>query len=325
MNEYAVNIYTKSEDLPPLLESDFFHSPTLFQLLEKVPDSHPCMAVAFLPDGKVAGQLLMACNHLFSSLPIYFNRYAHAYKEGIYAPGVNPADVFPLLLEAVSKHFCFPINLCIEFSHISRKMFGYKDFRLQGYVPIACQEIHNSLHSKAPEERISAKMRCKIENLQKKGITYHEATTPAERSFFHTLLKKNYRFRIRKQTPSKEYIEALCQSGKGKVLLTTYKRKLLGGSLCIFSEGNAYLWHLASLRKTYATLHPNLMTIWFAIKHASRIHCNHFYFKDIGLPWRRNPYRGFILSFGGKPVTKYRWVKVQSSFFSHAIQWLFKE
>lgn len=76
-------------------------------------------------------------------------------------------------------------------------------------------------------------------------------------------------------------------------------RENIGGCACVYSEGNAYLCYLAAKRKTYSMLHPDTMVVWNAIQYAYEHNYNHIYFMDVGLPWHRNPFREFILSFGG--------------------------
>ena len=46
VRKYDVEIYGKLEEMPHLLEGDFFHSLELFQILEKTPGITPFMAVA---------------------------------------------------------------------------------------------------------------------------------------------------------------------------------------------------------------------------------------------------------------------------------------
>ena len=70
-----------------------------------------------------------------------------------------------------------------------------------------------------------------------------------------------YRFKMRRVIPSELQISYFDKSDKARVFITTYKGRVIGGSLCLFSEGNAYLWYLASRRKNYPHLHPNMMTI----------------------------------------------------------------
>lgn len=160
MNVFEINIYAKSEELPTtLLRGNFFHSQELFRIAELAPGNSPYMVVA-TEKGRpaVMGQLLVIVQRRGNLLPPYLYTHAHAHGEGEYAEEVDIVPLFRLMLAAITaqlqKHLC----LYIEFSGLSKKMFGYRHFRQLGYFPIAWQEVHNSLHSMPPEQRISDKL-----------------------------------------------------------------------------------------------------------------------------------------------------------------------
>lgn len=69
-------------------------------------------------------------------------------------PIVTPQYNYPLTQTTLLLHRVLPNE---------QKMLGYREFRKLGYVPIAWQEIHNSLHSKLPQERLSDKQIAMIE------------------------------------------------------------------------------------------------------------------------------------------------------------------
>jgi hypothetical protein len=108
-------------------------------------------------------------------------------------------------------------------------------------------------------------------------------------------------------------------------LITQYREKTIGCSATIFSENDAYLWYSASRRKSFAALHPNAVTFWNTIKAAHAAGCEHIRFMDVGLPFRKNPYRDFILSFGGKEVSTYRWFRISIRWVNALTSWLWRE
>lgn len=340
MNDYNIKIYTSSKELPAqLLDGNFFHSRELFQMVEESPGDTPYMTVA-TKDDQVVGQLLVIVHRRGSLIPPYLFTHAHAHGEGIYAKATDAgfgketeahkategeiARLFPLMLKAITLRLKERLCLYIEFSEVSKKMFGYRDFRHLGYIPISWQEIHNSLHSLAPEQRLSDKQAGVVRSMMEKGVQSHEATTAEDIERFHRLLRRFYRFKLRRFIPSVEFFVQLAQSKHAKILVTTYKGKIIGGCACVYSQGNAYLWYAVGKRKTYASLHPDTMTIWHALKEAHEMGCCHFHFMDAGLPWKGNPYREFILSFGGKPVAKLRWFRFYSKRINNVLHWLFR-
>lgn len=322
MSNYHVDIYTTSQELPKLLEGNFFHSRELFCILEKVPGDKPLMAVASDED-HVVGQMLAIIHRRGSLIPPYLYTHAHVHGEGCYAE--NMEEVFALLLKTLTLRLRHRLCFYVEFSDMQKKMFGYRYFRHLGYIPIAWQEIHNSLHSRTPEERLSEKQLSVVQQMIGKGVETHEAKDEEEISQFHDLLKDYYRLKIRRFIPSKEFFMELAKSKDAKIYVTTYQGRIIGGSACVISHKGAYLWYAASKRKTFKRLHPDTMTIWFAIQQAYDLGCEHFNFMDVGLPWKGNQYREFILNFGGKPIAKYRWFKFYSGVINKIFRWLYHD
>ena len=249
----------------------------------------------------------------------------HAHEEGIYANEAYKEELFCKMLQAITLRLDRRLCLYIEFSGIRKKMFGYRAFRQHGYFPVVWQEVHNSLHSKAPEERLSEKIQQRIKKLKDRGIITQTATNREDIHSFHQLLKRYYRFKPRRHIPNEQYFQEMAKSHNAKIFLTTYGGKNIGGCACVYSGGNAYLCFLAAKRKTYSMLHPDTMVVWNAIQYAYEHDYNHIYFMDVGLPWHRNPFREFILSFGGKPVSKYRWFRFYSHTINKILSWLYKD
>lgn len=324
MKEYEVDIYTEKEALPCLLEGNFFHSSELFRIIENTPNDVPYMAVA-TQEGKVVAQMLVIQHRCGSWFPPYLYTHAHAHDEGLYAEGANKEAVFPLLLRAITihlnKHLCF----YIEFSELSKKMFGYRHFRNLGYFPVPWQEVHNSLHSLSPELRLSEKQAGIVQRMIKKGVESHEAKDDTEIHHFHTLLKNYYRFKPRRYVPDEKFFKQLRNSSHAKIYVTTYNNKVIGGYVCIYSQDNMHLWFAAFRRKRYLHLHPDTMTIWYALLHAYEQQARHLYFMDAGLPLSSNRYREFVLSFGGKPVATFRWFRFYTKFVNSLLHWWYKD
>lgn len=304
---------------------NFFHSPELFGIVEKTPGQWPYMAVAIDSEGHVAGHLLALIRRRGSLLPPYFFTQGRIYGEGEYREDVNRQEVFGLLLNAITKKIRRKLCLYVEFSDLSQKMFGYRYFRENGYFPVNWQEIHNSLHSKSPKERISDKMYRRICRLYEMGVVTREVSSQTEMDAFYKMLNGFYRMKIRRLIPPIDQFRQLYASDNAKIFVTTYHGKMIGGCACAYSEGNAYLWYLASKRKSYPLLHPNLMTIWNALNYAYAHNYAHFFFLDAGLPWKRSRFREFILRFGGKPVAKYRWFRFSIGWLNRVLTWLYRE
>lgn len=80
---YEIKVYTKSDELPPLLAGNFFHSLELFEISEGVSGDTPFMAVA-TEDGRTIAQMLAVLHTHRTWFPPFIYTHAHAHGEGIY-------------------------------------------------------------------------------------------------------------------------------------------------------------------------------------------------------------------------------------------------
>lgn len=325
MERYEVRLYTTGEELPDMTCHNFFHSTELFRMIEKTPGQKPYMAVATDGNGQVVGHVLAIVRRRGSWLPPMLYTQGRAYGEGEYADGVDREEVFGQLLAVLTRKLRRKLCFYIEFSNLSRKMFGYRFFRRNTYFPVNWQEVRNSLHSKTPAERIEPKVLERIEHVYNLGVVTREAASEEEVKTFHHLLRNFYRFKLRRLIPPEKMFLELYNSKRARVFVTLYKDKIIGGCVCIYSEGNAFLWYFASRRKRYPHLYPNTMTIWHALNWAWEHDYAHLSFLDAGLPFPHNPLREFLLRFGGKPTANYRWFRFSISLVNRMLSWLYKE
>ncbi len=321
----TVKIFTRSEKLPELSQSNFFHSTELFHIIEKTPGQSPYMAVASNGSGKIVGHMLAVLRRRGSWFPPYIFTQGRIYGEGEYTEEVNKEEVFGVLLKSITRQFRRKLCFFIEMSDLSQKMFGYKHLRRNKYFPIHWQEIHNSLHSKSPEERLSGRMMKGITKSYRMGVETREAENEADVHAFYKMLSGFYRMKMRRLIPPESQFAELHNSENAKIFITIYKEKVIGGCACAYSEGNAYMWYLASKRKSHPLIHPDRMTIWKALRHAYEHNYAHMFFLDVGLPFRKNRFRDFILSFGGKPVARYRWFRFSVSWLNRLLSWWYRE
>lgn len=325
MMEISVRIISRSSDLPEMTCNNFFHSCELFGIVERTPGQKPFMAVAET-GGKVIAHMLAIVRRRGSLLPPYLYTQGRIYGEGEYDDGENQDELFDMLMNAMTRVFRHR-KLCLyaEVSDISRKMFGYRTMRANGFFPVGWQEVHNSLHSKEPRARLSAKMLHRIDHCYAIGVETREAKSREEVHAFYKLLNGFYRFKMRRLIPAEDQFTELYNSDNAKIFITTWRGHIIGGCACVMTGGSAYMWYLASLRKRYARLHPQTMTIWQAVNYAWQHNYAHFFFLDVGLPYRRNHFRDFILSFGGIPVSKYRWFRFSIGWLNRLLGWFYSE
>ncbi len=325
MNEdIHIDIITHSEGLPVMTCRNFFHSTDLFEILEKTRSQQPYMVVA-TQDGKVIAHLLATLRRRGSLIPPYLFSQGRIYGEGDYEEGVEKENVFSLMLNALTNLFKRKLCLYIEFSDMSMKMFGYKVFRKERYFPVQWMEIHNSLHSMAPEERLDEKMRERIEHIRRQGVLFKTVDEKEELKEFYRMLRRFFSLKVRRYLPPERLFFEMADNEHCRLFVTRHEKNVIGGCVCIYYNNNAYLWYLASRKRRYPLLHPGTATVWGAIRHAYQHQYRHIYFMDVGLPFKNSSYRDFILSFGGKEVSTYRWFKCTIPFINRIVGWIYRE
>ena len=328
MDGYKTVIYTHSADIPPMQCEDFFHSMRLFRIYEQTPRHKPLM-VAVMCGNEIVAHLLAVVSYRWTLLPPYLYMHCRVIGEGDYRceEYARQEELFGLMLNAMTHRLRHRV-LYVEFSNLSRKMFGYKEFRRAGYFPVHWMTIHNSLHSHTPEERLSERMKRRIANAEKRSVTTTVVDNEDDLQAFVRLMQAHNRLKPRRHIPDIAFFRSLMAEGNNgdtRLFISKYKGHTVGCCACVYWGGNAYVWYLASLRKSYVKLHPDIATVWAVIKHAHTNGYAHIRFMDVGLPFRRNPFREFILRFGGKPVSSYRWFIVTVGWLNRILKWIYKE
>jgi lipid II:glycine glycyltransferase (peptidoglycan interpeptide bridge formation enzyme) len=249
--------------------------------------------------------------------------------EGVYykesgARSQERDQLFGLMLEALTKALSNRTSY-LEVSNLSQKMTGYKQLKQQHFFPVHWMSIHNSLHRHAPEERIGEKLQKRIDNARQKGVTTNEVQTEEDFKAFSKLLRKHYFWKPRRYIPDDQFFRNIMSSDDGRLFVTKYRQRVIGCSAVVYSEGNAYLWYSAFRRKSYIHVHPDVMTIWDAMQDCYQRGCDHMCFMDVGLPFQKNPFREFILRFGGKEQSTFRWFRFGIRWVNRFLTWLYRE
>ena len=234
-DELRVSIITKSADLPYMACDSFFHSTDLFRLVEKTPGQQPYMVIVRRGNTVIA-HMLATLRRRGSLVPPYLFSQGRVYGEGEYSEGEDKDALFALMLKAITKKLRRKMCLYIEFSDLSQKMFGYRILRSEGYFPIQWMEIHNSLHSLPPEERITEKTYQHIEHAYEAGVVSQEVETEEEMNSFYRLLSRFFSLKVRRYLPPKKMFELLHTTGNGRLFVTKHKNKVIGGSCCVYTS-----------------------------------------------------------------------------------------
>ena len=305
--------YRRGSEIPDLPGKNTFHSKELFLTYEATPGYIPLYIVA-TDNGKPIAKLLAGTRPNRQAFPLSLICRCEIYGTGEYLDeNADKEAVFGEMLEHLTTEV-LRNSFMIEFRNLDNSLFGYKYFRANGYFPVNWLRVRNSLHSQTKtEERFSPSRIRQIKKALKNGAKVNEAHTIEEIHEFSHMLHKVYSSHIRKHFPNIDFFhhmeERLLRSDQGKIFIVRSKQKIIGGSACIYSGNNAYLWFSGGMRKTYALQYPGILAVWMALKDAFERGFSHMEFMDVGLPFKKHGYRDFVLRFGGKQSSTRRWFR----------------
>lgn len=308
---YQLITYKKATDIPPLPGKNLFHSVELFRVFEQTSGYKPLMIVTY-ENSVPKACLLAAVRKSVRWFPPSIIKRCEIYGSGEYFTDQHQEEIFGEMLQYLTR---IVLNHCflIEFRNLDNALFAYKYFRENKYFPINWLRIHNSLHSKTPEQRLSSSRKRQIKRALNNGATMHIAETEEDIRTFAKMLKKNYSSKIRKHFPGINFFLLLVQQNTtkeiGKIFIIKFKEKIIGGSVCLFSNQNAYLWFSGGLRKSYPLQYPGILAVWKALLYAYDHGYQHMEYMDVGLPFKQHGYRDFILRFGGAQYSTRRWFR----------------
>lgn len=236
MNKLTMTIYRKLEDLPQLDETNFFHSSRLFQICRQASRQKPYMVVVTDDQGRVVSHLLGIVRYRTFIFPPFLLIHCRVLGEGVYYHNEEyPRDqLFGQMLEALTR-LLNKRTLYIEVSNLSQKMMGYRQLKQQQYFPVHWMSIHNSLHSHAPEERISEKLQKRIDNARAKGVTTNAVANNEDFAAFSKLLRKHNLLKPKRYIPDDLFFRRLMEGDDGKLFVTKYHNRVIGCSAVVYS------------------------------------------------------------------------------------------
>lgn len=328
--------YYRGKDIPDLPGKNTFHSKELFQIYEATPGYSPLLIVA-TENGRPVARLLAAIRKTKKWLPSCLVKQCVVYGEAEFLEKPytdTPKDSLPASRERAEEVFDEMVEhltqeasrscILIEFRNLNNAMFGYRAFRRNGYFPVNWLRVRNSLHSsKKVEDRFSPSRIRQIKKGIQNGAKVEEAHTTEEIREFSRMLHKVYSSRIRRYFPAHDFFRHMhnmfIKGKQAKIFIVKYKEKIIGGSVCIYSDNNAFLWFSGGMRKTYALQYPGVLAVWKAMEDAHERGFQHMEFMDVGLPFRKHGYRDFVLRFGGRQSSTRRWFRINLTWLNNLL------
>lgn len=316
--------YESSENIPSLPGTNVFHSTGLFQILEQTAHYHPMLMVAW-EDGKPMGKML-SITRRNSYLTGCCNK-TYVYGTGEYfVPYTKAEEVFGEFLSYFTNRLQDNSSL-LEFRNLEKPLFGYRYFRQNGYFPIRWLRIRNSIHHQPLDKWTSPSRKRQIARGLKNGAIMDIARDRKDVESFFNMMRKYYFSKIHRHIPELSFFLSLLThpSGgdTGKIFIIRYKDKIIGGSVCLFSDDTAYLLFSAGMRKSYPLLHPGILAVWNAMIYSREHGYTHLEFIEGGLPFRKFTYRDFILRFGGRQISTRRWFRIKWKWLNRLLIYLY--
>ena len=164
-----IEIYTKSKDLPELIDGPVLHSPTMFRTIEDSKMGKPYMLVANDEHGIEIGHILIVKRRSIRFIPPVLSVWYSIMGEGAYRQECTDREgIFALFLEKVFDMFDFH-HTFIEVQNIEDSRFAYASLRNHNFIPIRDHRNYISLHSRSPQERLSRAYKAHIRKAEQRS------------------------------------------------------------------------------------------------------------------------------------------------------------
>lgn len=324
--DYQVRIYNSKEDLPPLSDSNFFHFVSSFDWYSNISYYKPMAIVAFKGDKPVASMfaLTMRINRfLYGSA---FKRCYVSQQPNFYDEELNKIDIFDSLIKALVNEVGTKV-LYIEYRNINSAIFGYKGFRDNGFYYAKWINVYNSLQKKRDIwNQLSRTRKNQVNKAKRKGLEIEEVQSEDDLITIYNLINNNKSWGLFNRFPPYQYFENFLNyyvsTNKGRILITRYKDKIVGGIILGFQHNRACVLYYWGKDKTYQHLNPSVFTLFSAMEMAEKEGYEVFDFMDSGYFNIRTGRPRFLLQFGGKSQATRRWYRFNwkiLSFFAKQI------
>ncbi len=318
--KYQTEIYYDKKNLPPIEDCRFFHYSSSFDWYGNISYYKPLMVVVYEGSKPIAAMfaLIMRINRfLYGSA---FKRCYISQKPSFFKENTNEIEVFDLLISALVKEIENKVFF-IEYRNINNAVFGYKGFRENGFYSVKWINVANSLQKKRSVwNQLSSSRKNQVNKAKRKGVTIGEVTCKEELLEIYNLIYKSKNWKYYNRFPPyqyfKNFLEFYIVNGKGKILVSRYKEKIIGGVILGFQKNKVFVLYYWGKEKSYKTLYPSVYTLYSAMELAERNNFELFDFMDSGYLNVNAGRPRFLLQFGGKSRATRRWYRFNWKLFN---------
>ncbi|MDD2512513.1 MAG: GNAT family N-acetyltransferase [Proteiniphilum sp.] len=324
---FSVKTYYHKQELPPLEEINFFHSPSSFDHYSHIPACTPFMLIAYDNERPVAALfaiIIRKNRFLHNSL---FRRCILSQPPSFFEKNLSQIELFDLLITHLVKEVKNKVFL-IRYENLGNAIFGYKGFRENQFYSVKCINIRNSLQRKRKIwDQLTASRKNQVNKALRKGVKMEDLQSDADLPEIYRLIRDTNHKKIRRRFPPYPYFENFfhhyVKKGKGKIMLTRYQGKIIGGAILGFEKkSTVYCLYYWGKSKRYKLLYPTIFTLYSAMKQSEEAGFLYFDFMDVGFLNKNTGRSHFLLQFGGKQRATRRWYRLNwglLNFFANRI------
>ncbi len=324
---FSIKTYHHKKDLPPLEEVNFFHYPSSFDWYEQIPAYKPMMLVAFDQEKPVAAlfAILVRKNRLLRHS--LFRRCIISQPPSFFGKDLPEIELFELLITRLVQEVKHKVFL-IRYENLGNAIFGYRGFRENHFFSVKWINIRNSLQRRRKLwDQLFPSRKNQVNRALKKGVRMEEMLSDDDLPEIYKLIRDTNQKKIRRRFPPYTYFvnffHHYVKNGKGKILLTRYQGKIIGGAILGFEKKDRvfclYYWGKS---KRYKLLYPTIFTLYAAMKQSEEEGFLSFDFMDVGFINKHSGRSRFLLQFGGKQQATRRWYRLNwglLNFFANRI------
>ncbi len=319
--KYSVKTYYRKEELPVLGEGTFFHGCSLFDWYSHSSTYTPLMLVASDGERPVAALFanIARINRFFTGK--LFKRCFISQQPAFFDDSCSRIDVFHALITHLVREVKGKAFL-IRYENLGSPIFGYKGFRENNFYSIKWINVRNSLQRKRKIwDQLSPTRKNQVNKARRKGVVMEEFNSPDQLEEIYTLIKESNHKKVSLRFPQFVYFENFYHhyilKGKGKIVLTRYQDKIIGGAILGFEKGKSvYCLYYWGKSKRYKMLYPTIFTIYSAMQMAEDEGFHYFDFMDVSFLNKNRGRARFLLQFGGKQRATRRWYRFNWSLFN---------
>lgn len=288
----------------------WFQTPSAFDFFQSQPEQFLPFAYGLENDGKLRAVCAGYITQERSKLKQFLTRRAIIIGGPALADDCTDAEV-AALMSAVRKELRFKAIYveCRNFNDYSkwRSAFASAGFE---YVPHLNFHV-DTLSVDIVEANLGKSRKRDIRTTVREGVTIVEHPTEQQVIEYYSILENLYETKVKTPLFPLSFFTELNKHKDGRLLLTEYNGKIIGGTVCVALEGKClYEWFVCGEDGVYPHVFPSCYATYAGISYAVEHNMPRFDMMGAGKPDEAYGVRDFKAKFGGSEVEYGRFICV---------------